>query len=68
MTLMIKFSYVYSGGPRGDLSGAMSRKGQRCAVIARGAMNSARIVFEDGYEAIISRNALRKAPPPEVKS
>lgn len=38
------------------------RFGQRCRVLARGKMNSARVVFEDGYEVITSRNYLRKAP------
>lgn len=46
--------YVY----RWDRQG---RKGQRCAVIARGAMNSCRVEFADGYRMITSRNALRKA-------
>jgi hypothetical protein len=38
----------------------MGRKGQRCKVLARGKMNSALIEFEDGYLAVISRNALRR--------
>ena len=38
----------------------MGRKGQRCRVIVRGKMNSAWIQFEDGFEAVTSRNALRK--------
>jgi len=42
------------------MNGAMSRKGQLCRMIARGAMNSALIEFEDGYLAVVSRNALRK--------
>ena len=37
------------------------RKGQRCAVLARGKMNSALIVFEDGYKVVSSRNYIRKA-------
>lgn len=37
------------------------RKGQRCAVLARGAMNSCLVVFEDGYHVITSRNYLRRA-------
>lgn len=36
--------------------------GRRCRVLARGAMNSAMIEFEDGQVEIVSRNALRKAP------
>lgn len=42
----------------------MGRKGQRCRVIVRGKMNSAWIQFEDGFEAVTSRNALRKVKPP----
>lgn len=41
----------------------MGRKGQRCRVIARGKMNSCRVEFEDGFQAITSRNALRKVKP-----
>ena len=37
------------------------RKGQRCAVIARGKMNSVLVEFEDGYRVITSRYAVRKA-------
>lgn len=39
----------------------MGRKGQRCKVLARGKMNSVLVEFEDGYWAVTSRNALRKA-------
>lgn len=38
----------------------MGRKGQRCRVIVRGKMNSCLIEFEDSYQAVTSRNALRK--------
>jgi hypothetical protein len=41
----------------------LGRKGQRCKVTARGRMNSCRVVFEDGYTVITSRNAIRKAKP-----
>lgn len=37
-----------------------SRKGQPCNVTARGAMNSCRVEFEDGFKMITSRNAIRK--------
>lgn len=37
------------------------RKSERCRVIARGAMNSALIEFEDGYRVVTSRNGLRRA-------
>jgi hypothetical protein len=46
--------YIY----RWDRQG---RKGQRCNVTARGAMNSCRVEFDDGYRMITSRNAIRKA-------
>jgi hypothetical protein len=36
-------------------------KGRRCRVVARGAMNSALVEFEDGQREIVSRNALRRA-------
>ena len=35
-------------------------KGKRLRVIARGALNSALVEFEDGQRVIISRNAIRK--------
>jgi len=38
----------------------MNRKGQRCRVLARGKMNSCLVIFDDGYLAVTSRNALRK--------
>ena len=53
-------TYVYSWGPRGNMPGAMSRKGESCRLIARGSMNSALIEFQDGFRAVVSRNALRK--------
>jgi hypothetical protein len=58
---MPDFPYIYSWVPRGNMPGAMSRKGERCRVLARGGMNSALIEFEDGYWAVIGRSALRKA-------
>lgn len=38
------------------------RKGQLCAVEARGTMNSCLVRFADGYGMVTSRNALKKAP------
>ena len=55
-----EYPYVYAWGPRGNLPGAMSRKGERCRLLCRGAMNSAAVEFEDGFRAVVSRNALRK--------
>ena len=40
----------------------MERKGQACAVLARGKMNSCLVLFEDGFKAITSRNAIRRRP------
>lgn len=39
----------------------MGRKGQICRVLARGKMNSCLVEFEDGFKAVTSRNALKKA-------
>lgn len=36
------------------------RKGQRCRVWARGAMNSIGVEFEDGYRTVTSRYAVRR--------
>jgi hypothetical protein len=44
------------------------RQGERCAVLARGRMNSCRIQFEsDGRVMITSRNAIRKAKDTDDK-
>jgi hypothetical protein len=37
------------------------RKGERCRVLARGAMNSALVEFPDGYRVITSRSGIRRA-------
>jgi hypothetical protein len=58
-----EYPYVYAWGPRGGLPGAMSRKGERCRLLTRGAMNSALVEFQDGHRAVVSRNALRKVRP-----
>lgn len=34
--------------------------GRRCKVLARGKMNNALVEFENGEQACVSRNALRK--------
>ena len=44
------------------------RKGQRCHVTARGAMNSIRMEFEDGYRVITSRYAVRRFKPPAARA
>lgn len=60
MTVM----YRYAWGPRLVIPGlaVLDRKGELCRVIVRGRMNSALIEFErDGFRAVVSRNALRRA-------
>jgi hypothetical protein len=37
------------------------RKGQRCRVLAYGAMNSILVQFEDGYRVVTGRHAVRVA-------
>jgi hypothetical protein len=37
-----------------------ARKGQRCRVVARGALNSIRVEFPDGFQAVTSRHAVRR--------
>lgn len=39
------------------------RKGEVCEVVARGAMNSIKVRFADGYQVITSRYAVRKCTP-----
>lgn len=46
---------------RWNRPGMPGRKGQICKVLARGTFNSCAIEFEDGFRAVTSRNALRKA-------
>jgi len=42
------------------------RKGQLCKVLIRGGRNSCTVEFADGFQAVTSRNALRKAKPEEI--
>ena len=52
---MTEWPYVYFWN-------RMERKGQRCRVVIRArTMNTCLVEFDDGYLAITSRNALRKA-------
>lgn len=39
------------------------RKGQTCKLLARGAMNSCLLEFDDGFRMVTSRNALRRTNP-----
>jgi hypothetical protein len=47
------FRYIYHWN-------RMGRKGQPCAVMVRGKMNSCLVLFEDGFTAVTSRNAIRR--------
>jgi len=49
---------------RWNLPGLPGRKGTLCKVLARGKMNSCLVEFLDGFRAITSRNAIRKAKVP----
>lgn len=53
---MTDFTYVWRVRAR-----LPDRFGQRCRVLARGALNTCHVQFEDGYEVFTSRNYLRKA-------
>ena len=52
-----KLAYIYRWN-------RMGRKGQRCRVLVRGSMNSCAVEFADGFKAVTSRNALKKASGP----
>lgn len=43
----------------------MGRKDQQCVVEVRGTMNSCLVRFDDGFQAVTSRNALKKFGPKE---
>jgi hypothetical protein len=38
----------------------IDRKGQRCRVLVRSKMNSCLVEFEDGFQVVTSRNAVRR--------
>jgi hypothetical protein len=57
----MKLDYIWRWGPRYPRT--LDRKGERCAVIVRGAMNSCLIEFEDGFRAVVSRNGLARLRP-----
>ena len=58
---MTEFPYVYGWRERLGMPSLPGRFGSRCRVVVRGGMNSAWVEFEDGFQACISRNALRRA-------
>ena len=43
------------------------RKGQRCAVLVRGKMNSILVHFQDGFRVVTSRHAVRRLRPPTAR-
>lgn len=53
----LNLSYIY----RWNRPEHAPRKGQLCAVTARGTMNSIRVVFADGFAMITSGNAIMRA-------
>jgi hypothetical protein len=53
----VTYPYIYRWRRPEDVP----RIGQRCAVTARGKMNSIRVEFEDGFIMITSGNAIRRA-------
>jgi hypothetical protein len=55
---MQHFPYVWAWRSR---PADRDRKGERCRVLVRGAMNSALVEFEDGARFVTSRNGLRRA-------
>lgn len=57
-TTMTDYPYVWAWRSRPV---DRDRKGMRCRVLVRGSMNSALVLFEDGYKVVTSRNGLRKA-------
>jgi hypothetical protein len=62
------YRWVWARWPRDEwavtgrdiVAHSASRKGQRCKLLAVGAMNAAAIEFEDGARFITSRQGLRK--------
>jgi hypothetical protein len=52
----MKYIYVWGNNPK-----RATMKGRKCKVVARGAMNSCLVEFEDGQREVVSRNAIRKA-------
>jgi len=49
--------YIYRWGNNPKRA---SLKGRQCKVLARGALNSCLVQFENGQREVISRNALRR--------
>ncbi|HWQ32276.1 MAG TPA: hypothetical protein VNQ79_05280 [Blastocatellia bacterium] len=56
---MTAFDHIWHWHPKPPLR-PIDRKGQRCRVNRRGALNSIEVEFEDGFRVICSRYAVRK--------
>ena len=54
-------AYDYVWYWRGSWWRPIYRKGQRCAVVARGKRNTIAVLFPDGFWTITSRWAVRRA-------
>jgi hypothetical protein len=58
---MDSFPYIWRWGTCGGKYPELGkRRGQPCRVVARGAMNSCLIRFEDGVGFVASRNGLKR--------
>jgi hypothetical protein len=55
--IMTEYKYIYSWG---NNEKRKFMKNRRCAMLARGTMNSCMIEFENGQREIVSRNSIRK--------
>jgi len=55
---MRRMMYTFS---RGNNTKRATMKGRKCRVLARGKMNSALVMFENGQREIVSRNSLRRS-------
>lgn len=54
--------YPYRYTWKANAMRTLDRKGQLCRIVSRGRMNSVQVEFQsDGFRAIISGNALRRA-------
>jgi hypothetical protein len=61
LAVLVEYPYIYRWSRylgMAVLGGV--RKGQVCRVLVRGGRNSCLIEFPDGYQAVTSRNALRR--------
>lgn len=59
---VVEFDHVWWWKNKPPPFDVVNRKGQPCAVTARGALNSVRVEFPDGFTVITSAHAVRLAP------